>query len=262
MKVITGFFMAWGCFSAIPCPYKKWDESARNLMLAALPFIGLMHGLIWWAAAWLLTMYFDTPRLLAAALLALLLPALSGFIHVDGYMDCCDAIFSRRDLAERQRILKDSSVGAFAAIALAALLMLQTAAMYEILVLPEYFPILALVPMLTRLMSAEAVWKFPPLATSQYSRLAEESSRKSYRLPERCMEITTLIAVVIFYVLFSFEGIFTIWTSFDMILVAAILAHFIACYGARKNLGGMSGDISGFAITIGEAAAIIVAAII
>lgn len=33
-------------------------------------------------------------------------------------MDCCDAILSRRDLRERQRILKDSTCGAFRVIAL------------------------------------------------------------------------------------------------------------------------------------------------
>ncbi len=253
--------MAWGCFSAIPCPYKKWDEGARNYMLGALPFIGLLHGLIFWGVAWLLDNYLAAPRLLTAALLAVLLPALSGFIHVDGYMDCCDAIFSRRDLAERQRILKDSAVGAFAAIGLGVLLLIQFVGMYEVLGRAELFPLIALIPMLSRFMSAEAVWNYKPLGTSQYSGSVTESDARSKRQASIVMIVLVLVIIAVFYVLFNPEGISAILTTYDMVLAVVLLVHYISCLMARKNLGGMSGDISGFAITISELAGIVAAAV-
>ena len=43
--------MAWGCFSWIPCPYKKWNDDDRTAMVAMLPLVGtglgLITGLVW-----------------------------------------------------------------------------------------------------------------------------------------------------------------------------------------------------------------------
>lgn len=49
----------------------------------------------------------------------------TGFMHLDGYMDVCDAVLSRRELATRQRILKDSHCGAFAVIGMVLLALCQ-----------------------------------------------------------------------------------------------------------------------------------------
>lgn len=47
MKLLTGFFMAWGNFLALPCPAKKWDGDMKNAMLGFLPAIGLIIGVLW-----------------------------------------------------------------------------------------------------------------------------------------------------------------------------------------------------------------------
>ncbi|MBR6430626.1 MAG: adenosylcobinamide-GDP ribazoletransferase, partial [Oscillospiraceae bacterium] len=109
-KVITGFFMSWGMFCAIPCPVKLWDEQARPMMLVCFPILGVLMGAIWTLLGFVLSKL--QWGLFAAALMAVAPFLLTGFIHLDGFMDCCDAILSRRDLAERQRIMKDSHTGA------------------------------------------------------------------------------------------------------------------------------------------------------
>ena len=43
---VYGFFMAWGMFLAIPCPKKIWRESARRKMLACLPLVGCVVGVV------------------------------------------------------------------------------------------------------------------------------------------------------------------------------------------------------------------------
>ena len=48
------FFMAWGMFLAIPCPFPRWRESARGRMLMCLPLIGLVEGGLWALLVWLL----------------------------------------------------------------------------------------------------------------------------------------------------------------------------------------------------------------
>ena len=117
---IYGFFMAWGMFLAIPCPKKIWSESARRKMLACLPLVGIVVGAVWALAAWLAGLL---PRPLGAALCAAAPWLTTGFLHLDGFMDVCDGILSRRDLETRRRILKDSHCGAFAVICMVLLAM-------------------------------------------------------------------------------------------------------------------------------------------
>jgi len=95
---IYGFFMAWGMFLTIPCPKKIWRESARRKMLACLPLIGLIVGGIWALCAWLGSFL---PQPLAALLCAAAPWLITGFMHLDGYMDVCDAVLSRRDLEKK-----------------------------------------------------------------------------------------------------------------------------------------------------------------
>mgnify|MGYP003392776405 FL=1 len=45
----------------------------------------------------------------------------TGFLHLDGFMDVTDAVKSWRDLERRREILKDSHVGSFAVINLVLL---------------------------------------------------------------------------------------------------------------------------------------------
>ena len=115
---ICGFFMAWGMFLAIPCPRKIWSEGARQKMLVCMPLVGLLAGGVW-AGAWLLLR--GAPGPVRAAVCAAVPWLVTGFMHLDGYMDVCDAVLSRRDLATRQRILKDSHCGAFAVICMVLL---------------------------------------------------------------------------------------------------------------------------------------------
>ena len=107
--------MAWGMFLAIPCPFRRWDEAARGRMLGFLPLIGLIVGAIWAAAAHLCTAL-NLPSAVRALILCALPWLVTGFLHLDGFMDVCDAVLSRRDLETRQRILKDSHCGSFAVI--------------------------------------------------------------------------------------------------------------------------------------------------
>ena len=115
---IYGFFMAWGMFLAIPCPKKIWSESARRRMLACLPLVGLIAGGVWALCAWLGGFL---PRPIGALLCAAAPWLVTGFLHLDGFMDVCDAVMSRRDMETRQRILKDSHCGAFAVICMVLL---------------------------------------------------------------------------------------------------------------------------------------------
>ena len=227
---VYGFFMAWGMFLAIPCPKKIWRESARRKMLACLPLVGALAGGVWALCAWLGGFL---PRPLEALLCAAAPWLATGFLHLDGYMDVCDAVLSRRDLATRQRILKDSHCGAFAVICLVLLALCQWAVFLSAEVVPLW-P-LALVPVSTRACAALAVLTLRPMATSQYSAMTRGG------------------APVIFaaLVLAAVCGASVLALGSFAPLAAAVCYWLAVWYGFRQ-LDGMSGDVSGFAMTVAE----------
>ena len=275
-KYITGFFMAWGCFTVIPCPYKKWDENARDQMLFALPFIGLIVGWLWYGVYLLLWKALAIPHLIAAVILAFFPMLLTGFIHIDGFMDCCDAIGSRRPREDKLRILKDSHVGAFACIGIAFWAMIGTGAMDAVLLAPEVTeagsvgfltigkvnmtPCLILIPAVSRFMSAISVWNYPPLPTSQYNRTSGAGA--GGRKPVGAMVLVMLLIFAIFFVVVEFSTFTHLISRTELVFVIEMVAYYLACMHARRQLGGMSGDISGYSITVAETAALLAVALL
>lgn len=235
------FFMAWGMFLSVPCPFPKWDEKARGRMLACLPLIGILIGALWALAAFLLGKL-ACPKPIGAFVLAMLPFLLTGFLHLDGYSDVCDAILSRRDLETRQRILKDPHIGAFGVIAIALLLIAQFALFLSVqapaLSFRALLP-LALIPVATRALAAMAVTLLRPMKTSQYARMDNGTAKKHLVLPA----LMLIVSVVLPPILSGFHGLAP--------LAAAVFYCLFALRGYR-NLDGMNGDISGYALTLGE----------
>ena len=227
---ITAFFMAWGMFLAIPCPCKRWDERARQKMLVCLPLVGLVVGGVWAVLALLLR---GAPVGLRALLLAVCPWLCTGFLHLDGYMDVCDAVLSRRDLATRQRILKDSHCGAFAVICMVLLAMAQWSAflsMEDVPLLP-----LALVPVASRAAAAVAVLTLRPMSTSQYSAMARGGA-------------PLYVAAAVLAAACAVPAV--LWGSFAPL--AAAVGYGLAVWHGFRQFDGMSGDISGFGLVVAE----------
>lgn len=248
MRYVIAFFMAWGNFLTLPCPYKRWDGKLKNLMMVFVPLVGVIIGIIWVALIWilrLLNMNFGVPDSIAALISTFYIFAICGFIHLDGFMDCNDAILSRRPLEDRQRILKDSTVGAFAVVMLGFLFMAWYAAMtviWDKAPLSVFF----LIPVLSRLIASNDVLDYKPIGHSQY---AENYEAKNER--RRCKVYLSgyiiLISVVVCVPLYM--------SSMSAMLAApsvgALVGGISGAYG-RWQLGGMSGDIAGYEICYSE----------
>lgn len=242
---LTAFFMAWGMFLSIPCPVKIWDERARPWQLVYLPFVGLLVGALWALAAYLTGAFGHLPALCAAVLTALPF-FLTGFLHLDGFMDCCDAILSRRDLQTRQKILKDSHVGSFAVVCTIFLMLITFAAFLD-LDAAKSFQGLLLIPVFSRFASSFCVFSCRPMQASQYASGFAAAQNKRQ-----------LTALAILNVLAAVLGLLLLprpW--FTVCALGAEGFALLCCFLARKNLGGMSGDISGFSMTLGEAAGVL-----
>ena len=235
--------MSLGMFTALPCPYRPWDESARGLMLVMLPVVGALLGLIWAALALLARALLPAP--LCAALVAALPFLLTGFIHLDGYMDTCDALLSWRPLEERLRILKDAHTGAFAVVSLGLLLLFSYAAAQS---LGEAdLRVLALVPIVSRCGSAFCVVTLRPIGHSEYAQTGGNAAQR--------------IAIGLIWLLTLLAG--GLWLGRGIAALAGeTLAYAAAIAWASRTLKGISGDLAGFALTIAECAALIAMAII
>lgn len=282
-KYIRGFLMAWGNFSAVPCPYHKWHDESRKAMLCMLPLVGMMLAVIVCAAWWLLDLI-GMPAILTGAVLTVLYFICNGFIHLDGFMDCSDAILSRRpELEERQRILKASDVGAFAVISVVFMSLIFAASM---MTLAEDFSfekasMLFVTMIISRVMAADYVGRKPVMKTSQYADLGGSSGEdpaddapidenaiadKKKKLSSWEQGILNLmivipILVVTRLVMGGGDG-FTYLAVFSGAALSVLVAAMAAGRYAIKQLGGMSGDIAGYMVVMSETVGVLAAAIL
>lgn len=252
--------MAWGNFITLPCPSQKWDGKLKNLMLAMLPSVGVVVGALFFALMFGCEKL-RLPDMVITIIAEFYMFYIHGFMHLDGFMDCTDAIMSRRDLEERQRIMKDSNVGSFAVVMVAFLLIGWFACFYT--VASTYWTLMyaiAFIPVVSRASAGWQVLKYKPLGHSQYVKDYEEENRGKCRtvtVVQEALYMVIYYAVVYFVVRMPLDFIMRMW----WIHFAVAVASSFAGSHARKQLGGMSGDIAGYSIVVGEFAGVAAAAI-
>lgn len=229
----TAFYMSLTMFTALPLPRGKWEESLRRHSTACLPVVGLILGICWWGLSELGSKFL--PRYLAAALMAALPWMLTGFIHLDGYLDTSDAMLSWRDRETRLKILKDVHVGAFAVVMFGLLTMFQFAACMSV---THTLPLL-LIPVLSRCGSAFCVLRLRPMGHSEYARAASAPAAFAVAV---CVE--ALAALTALYVLCGLNGLVP--------GVVVLVTYAASMFWCVRTLGGFSGDLAGFSLTVSE----------
>ena len=238
------FAMCQSMFCSIPAP-QIWDEEAKDKMLLFLPIVGLEIGAVWAAIAWGCRLL-NLPTMIMALILSAYPYIVTGFLHLDGFMDVTDAVKSYRALERRREILKDSHIGSFAVIGI-VLLILSQFALFVSVPADANFLILLFIPAVSRCGSALAVTGLKPMSTSQY---AEQRKPKSH------MAVLTVMLCI-----FLAAG-FLLCGKYGVSLVGGVAGYGLALHRGYKSLDGMNGDISGYALTIGEQSAVAVYALI
>ena len=245
MKIyLHAFAMCQSMFCSIPAP-QIWDEKAKDKMLLFLPIVGLEIGAIWAGLAWLCRLL-NLPSMITALVLSAYPYIVTGFLHLDGYMDVTDAMKSWRDLERRREILKDSHVGSFAVIGIVLLILAQFA-FFASAPTDANFLILIVVPAVSRCCSSLAVTGLKPMSTSQY---ADQKKPKSH-----------MVVLTVMLVAFLAAG-FLLCGKYGFALIGSLVGYGLALRRAYKSLAGMNGDISGYALTIGELCAVAVYALL
>ena len=244
-QLVTAFSMCQTMFCRIPFPLKKWEEAARPYLLLFLPLVGLEIGALWLLTDILLR-HLGIPAPIYGFAMTAVPFLLTGGIHLDGFMDVADAIGSWRELEKRRAILKDSLVGAVAVIWV-IFLMLGYFAVFSSVTGKTQLQCLLLVPVVSRCCSALAVTGLKPMSTSQY---AQQKKPKAH------------IAVLLVMLCACLGAGFLLCGKYGAALLGCLAGYGFALRHAYRSLEGMNGDISGYALTVGELCAVAVYALI
>ena len=212
-----------------------WTAEDFGRSTRFFPLVGLVLGICYALAAWLL-LYTLGMRSLTAALLLILPLLLTGGLHADGFMDTADGVFSGRERARKLEIMKDSRVGAFGVVSFVMLMFVQFALLSD-MAWPLLVPALFVMPIIGRLAMVLAVACFP------YAR--EDGMGKTFA--DMADRSTVVIAALTTAVLVLPWGVLA-----TAALVLGTLFAFLFCRMMTNILGGVTGDVYGAATVLTE----------
>jgi adenosylcobinamide-GDP ribazoletransferase len=249
-KFYKGFIMALSMFTVIPTPYVEWDDEGVKNMMKFYPVVGLIVGAIWSITYYLMNIF--NVSIILKSIVVMMIPFIvTGMLHLDGFMDVCDAILSRRDREEKLRILKDSRTGAFSVISLVMLFFLQFGGIYSIFEKNVQFYILILIPIVSR---SGVAYFLLSRVTIKESTLGAYFKKGTNKIDRIIMMISVIIMLVISFFVLNLYGI---------LMIALIITGITwAVEKCRKEFGGISGDVAGFALVVGEVIGILTLGIV
>ena len=250
MTVLRAVGMAFALYSRIPVPPLDWESGARRYTLYAFPLVGLAVGgglLLWtWLAGAL-----GLGQLLWAAGMTAIPLLITGGIHLDGFCDVCDALASHQSRERKLEILKDSHTGAFAIICCGLSLLVFFAAWCEAAPAGGAALALALGPAFSRSLSGLFAVTLP-------------NARGTGLLATFTGPMDAVKA----------RGVLAAWavlTGGAMVAadvrtgLAALAGAGLACVyyvvTARRQFGGVTGDLAGFFLQLCELGMVLCAAV-
>ena len=247
-RLVKGFLMSLSMFSIIPLP-KIWVATSFSWVGPSLPVIGIIIGLLWYGGV-RAVIYLDIPLMIQAALIFLFPAMISGFIHIDGFMDTADAIFSRAELAKKQEILKDPHVGAFAAIMLGVYLLIGFSAVYSVLDAAVNAVVFIFIPIASRNLAGIVLLTAKPMKPTGFGAMFKENTKWYHTFILFCiLSLSILIG-------WSVGGVTVVYANASL-----IVGGFAVSFYVIKQMGGISGDLCGFIITVSELFALLTLAV-
>lgn len=242
MRIIKPIIMAFCMFSRIPMPRIDWDEKGMRYMMCGFPLVGLVIASCL-AAWWALCDWFAWGSLMRAAGVTLIPVGISGGIHLDGLTDVIDALSSCADPRRKREILKDSHIGAFAAMGVAAFFIAYLALASELHISWVTVVLLGFLHVQSRLASSfSTICLKGSSSEGMLASFREAGSGSRLALMVLVLEEIACLAIAV-YAAPVVSG---------AMLCACICCVILTVFMARKEFGGMSGDIAGFLLQMCE----------
>ncbi|MBN1438829.1 MAG: adenosylcobinamide-GDP ribazoletransferase [Anaerolineales bacterium] len=234
---------AFRLLTIFPVPeYSRPRNGDSGRAAVWFPFVGLCLGALA-AAVFLLAGRFGPPPM-AAALALLAWAVMTGGLHLDGLADCCDGIFHPGGSERRLQIMKDPHLGAFGAAGLMLLLLMKYSALVSIA--PERAPA-ALI-----LAASLGRWCILLAGVTRPARADGMGADLHAGLKKSTLILAAPIPLAA-----------AVWLGVPGLLaLGAGLAVGLAVRRiARRNLGGVTGDVFGAVVETVETAALTAAAL-
>lgn len=248
-RFFNSLFMAFSMFSILPTFKYDWNEKDAPLSLIFLPLVGLLIGAILIGLIYLSLNFFKLDLLFLAAIICFLMFFLCGFMHLEGFLDVSDAIFSRREREEKVRILKDPNVGSFAIINLCFVILFSFISIY--LILKNNYNSLFFIFLLS---FSRCLGSY--IAFSSF--LMKESSLLAFFKGEKDKYKVISFLLLLITLLLSYSYCFNFFIS----LICCLLVALILAKKANKAFGGINGDVVGYVIVSSEVVGLIVFALV
>lgn len=239
---LESLLIALSMYSTLPVKCLNWN--AKNLRHAMLffPIVGLLCGGTLWLV-WTICQWLDCSAFLFAVLAVLINVLVTGGIHLDGFCDTTDALYSRRPKEEKLRILKDPNCGPFAVFSVVLVLLVQVAAYAQIYTQQTRLTVGLLTGgfWIIRCLSGISVTCFPCTPTSS---LAKTFGKHAGRHVGTGLMFLAGCAMAILLVYYQWIAAIS---GFLAILVFLSYYHM-----QKKQFGGVTGDLAGFFLVVCE----------
>jgi adenosylcobinamide-GDP ribazoletransferase len=245
-KFMTGFALAWRLLTIIPLPLAPDnDTSAPGRAAGYFPLVGLILGLLLAGVGYFFFSFL--PEGMAAALLLALWAGLTGLLHLDGFMDSCDALLPPRDPARRLEIMKDSRVGAFGVVGVILLLLIKFNALAA-LPASHRLPVLVAIPVLARWAMTWAMARYPLARTEGLSVFFKTG------LGWTQLGLASIVTIAVSVFLLGWLGMLLLAVTW---LTTTLIARL-----AIARISGLTGDVYGAMCEVVETVALIVVSIL
>lgn len=236
-KFMKSFILMITFLTRIPIPMKfefNTDDFVKGFIY--FPIIGSIIGGIL-VIPFLFIEYISAP--VFAFLLIILYLLVVGGLHIDGVTDVFDGVFSAREKGRILEIMEDSRVGAFGVIGLVLYFLGIYVGLMEVVQLEQGLLYVFLMPIVGRIMALVGA------GFSSYAK-AEGLGKDLVEGTKPIVSISLIILVCI--------GAYAINITVLISVILTILLVFLIIWRLHKILGGITGDVIGLLIEVGQVA--------
>lgn len=243
MKWLKGLLLNIQFFTSFPVKMElPMDEGHLRKSIGTFPILGLIQGMLASVLLYILEMWTPFSLLAEAFIIWLFTIAITGGLHLDGWMDASDAYFSYQDKEKRLKIMQDSRTGAFAVISVIVLLSSRFLFIYEIISFHTYlsYLLIAFIPFLSKSVLGLVLVSVPAAKKEGLAALFQRAGGGNALLLY-AIYIVLAAGGIVFAAPYSFAAV-------SVLILAAVLSYFFIRRNTIKWFGGITGDVLGASV--------------
>ena len=238
----NSFKIAFSMYSKIPVPQSEWTKENMRYVMCFLPIIGAVIGGLVYGWALLASVLGIVGKTSFYTAVMILIPvAVTGGIHLDGFLDTSDALSSWQTQEKRLEILKDSRAGAFAVLMGCCYFVLDFG-VYSALDNRWLLQITCVNFVLSRALSGFAIVTFKMAKNTGLAATFSDGAQKKTVAVWMC-DYMVVAAILMLWIHPVYGAV---------ALVVAGLGFLYYRHMAYKNFGGITGDLAGWFLQVCE----------